>query len=136
MLQSLGGKFGDESSDAPKLLRSPVLVIHNDSRHSSQRAIRAPHFILAAIILRRYSNNMTASVAHLVQEALLLPGDERTELVEAILGRSAPTDDFIRTHLSVIAERMEDVRAGRSHSFPAVYAHNYVRTALSELITS
>lgn len=93
----------------------------------------AVHFRLAATILRRYSNNMTTSVAHLVQEALLLPGDERTELVEAILEGSAPSDDFIQTQMKVIAERMEDVRAGRSHLIPAEEAHKAVRKALADL---
>ena len=76
---------------------------------------------------------MTSSVAHLVEEALLLPGDERTELVEAILERSAPSEEFIRQQMAVVSGRMEDVRAGRSQLIPAEQAHREVRKALGGL---
>jgi hypothetical protein len=68
-----------------------------------------------------------------MEEVLLLPGEERTELVEAILERSTPTDGFIRQQMSVVSDRMEDVRADRSRLIPAEDAHREMRKALSEL---
>ncbi len=76
---------------------------------------------------------MTTSVAHLVEEALLLPGYERTELVEAILERSAPSEEFIQQQMAVVSSRMEDVRAGRSRLISAEEAHHEVRKSLGKL---
>lgn len=57
---------------------------------------------------------------------MLLPSDSRTELVEAILEQSAPSDDFISGQMKVITERMEKVRAGASPLIPADEAHDLV----------
>ena len=89
-------------------------------------------FHLAALNLRLYSASMPSSVAHLVEEALLLHGDERTELVEAILERSAPSEEFIRQQIAVVSGRMNDVHEGRSRLIPAEEAHRDVRKALDE----
>jgi putative addiction module component (TIGR02574 family) len=74
---------------------------------------------------------MTATVAHLVEQALLLPSDSRTELVEAILESAAPSSEFIDEHMSNVLRRMEDVRERRSQLIPAEEAHQRVREALA-----
>ena len=76
---------------------------------------------------------MTARVEHLIEEALLLPTDSRTELVEAILESSAPASEFIAHHMDLVLRRMDDVREGRSQLVPAEEAHRRVRQALAEV---
>jgi len=69
---------------------------------------------------------MSAAVAHLLSEAMLLPSDCRTELVEAILEQSAPGEQFLAEQMKMIAGRMEKVRAGASTLIPADEAHDLV----------
>ena len=73
---------------------------------------------------------MSATVAHLLNEALLLPPDSRTELVESILEQSSPSEEFISRQMQVVSRRMENVRNGSSKLIPADEAHNLVQTAL------
>ncbi|MEN3943672.1 addiction module protein [Prosthecobacter sp. SYSU 5D2] len=74
---------------------------------------------------------MNAAVAHLFEEVLLLPSDSRTELVEAILERSAPSDELLKQQLEVVARRMENVRTGVSELTPATEAHASVLASLN-----
>lgn len=73
---------------------------------------------------------MTTAVAELVEKALLLPSEERAELLEAIWEGESPSDDFINAQLSIVAERMENVKNGRSSLTSAADAH---RMALESL---
>jgi hypothetical protein len=73
---------------------------------------------------------MSAAVAHLLSEAMLLPSDCRTELVEAILEQSAPGEQFLAEQMKMIAGRMEKVRAGASTLIPADEAHDLVLGSL------
>ena len=61
---------------------------------------------------------------------MLLPSDCRTELVEAILEQSAPGEQFLAEQMTVIAGRMENVRAGASPLIPADEAHELVLGSL------
>ena len=74
---------------------------------------------------------MTAAVAHLVEEALRLPSESRTELVEAILEKAAPSQEFLDEQMRQVRRRMEEVREGRSPLVPADEAHRKVREALA-----
>ncbi len=74
---------------------------------------------------------MTATVERLVQEALLLSSESRTELVEAILESTAPSSGFIQQQMAVVHERMESVRDGRSELIRDEEAHRHVRAFLS-----
>ena len=73
---------------------------------------------------------MSAAVAHLVEEALLLPSESRTELIEAILERSRPSEEFLTEQLDVITGRMENVRNGSSRLVAAAEAHQMVLNSL------
>jgi hypothetical protein len=73
---------------------------------------------------------MSAVVTHLVEEALLLPSEVRTELVEAILEGAVPSEEFLAGQLEVIAGGMENVRDGSSRLVPAVNAHRMVLASL------
>jgi hypothetical protein len=73
---------------------------------------------------------MSASVADLLTAAMSLPDESRTELVEAILERSAPSDAFITDQMATISQRMERVRQGLSTPVPAAEAHHAVLAAL------
>ncbi|MBK8094073.1 MAG: addiction module protein [Verrucomicrobiaceae bacterium] len=73
---------------------------------------------------------MSAAVAHLLNEALLLPTESRIELVEAVLERSEPSPEFISQQMEVVARRMENVRTGASRLIPAEEAHQRVLDSL------
>ncbi|TDU81607.1 hypothetical protein EI77_00917 [Prosthecobacter fusiformis] len=73
---------------------------------------------------------MNAAVCHLFEEVLLLPSEARTELVEAILERSTPSEDFLKQQLEVVAGRMENVRTGASKLIPAPESHASVLASL------
>jgi len=73
---------------------------------------------------------MSAAIAHLLSEAMLLPSDRHTELVEAISEQSAPGERFLAEQMTVIAGRMEKVRAGASTLIPAGEAHELVLGSL------
>ncbi|HRQ88511.1 MAG TPA: addiction module protein [Bacteroidia bacterium] len=75
---------------------------------------------------------MTATVERLVQEALLLPSESRTELVEAILEGTLPSPEWIEPQMAVVLERIENVREGRSALIPEEEAHRRVRESLRE----
>ena len=69
---------------------------------------------------------MSAAVAHLLEEALLLPTESQTELVEAILERTEPSQDFLAAQLAIVKRRMQNVGEGRSALIEAELAHNRV----------
>lgn len=73
---------------------------------------------------------MSAAVAQLLEEALRLPTESQTELVEAILERFEPSRDFLDEQLAKITRRMENVRTGRSTLVSATEAHERVLSAL------
>lgn len=61
---------------------------------------------------------------------MLLPAEDRTDLVEAILEQSQPTGEFIAAQVEMIGHRMERVRTGQSHLIPAEEAHAAVLARL------
>jgi len=73
---------------------------------------------------------MTAMVQRLVKDALALPAESRTELVEAILESTVPSKRFVDVQISIVKQRMENVRNGVSEIIDADEAHRQVRTAL------
>ena len=73
---------------------------------------------------------MSAAVAHLLEEALLLPAESQTELVEAILERTEPSQDFLDAQLAIVTRRMQNVREGRSGVIAADEAHDRVLASL------
>ncbi|MBK8036994.1 MAG: addiction module protein [Verrucomicrobiaceae bacterium] len=73
---------------------------------------------------------MSTTVAHLLNEAMLLPHEARIDLVEAVLERSPPTDDFLTAQMKVVQTRMEKVKAGQSTLIPADEAHDSVLASL------
>lgn len=73
---------------------------------------------------------MSVAVDHLLQEVMLLPLESQTELVEAILERSEPSEDFLRYQVGIVARRMQSVRDGTSSLIPAEEAHARVLEAL------
>lgn len=73
---------------------------------------------------------MSTAVAELLAAAMRLPSDSRTELVEAILEQSAPTENFIAEQMTLVGQRMERVRQGSSQLIPAAEAHEAVLAAL------
>jgi hypothetical protein len=75
---------------------------------------------------------MTATVAQLVEKALLLPTDARNELVEALLERSEPTEAHIMEQLCVVEERMARVENGESFLIGEDEAHRAVLESLSQ----
>jgi hypothetical protein len=74
---------------------------------------------------------MSVSVEKLVAEALQLPCDSRTELVEAILEASSGSPDFISRQMGVVTARIENLRKGESATVPATEAHLLVRQSLA-----
>ena len=75
---------------------------------------------------------MNATVAELVEKALLLPTEARAELLEAIWEKQPPADDFITSQITVVAGRMDNVRNGTSPLIPAADAHRMVLESLRE----
>ena len=74
---------------------------------------------------------MAPSVKQLVEQALLLPAESRTELVEAILEGCEPSGDFIAENMDTVLARMKNVSEGRSGLISADEAHRKVREALA-----
>ena len=74
---------------------------------------------------------MAPSVKQLVDQALLLPAESRTELVEAILEGSEPSSDFIAEKMETVLARMKNVSEGKSALISADEAHRKVREALN-----
>lgn len=75
-------------------------------------------------------DRMSTAVAELLAAAMRLPSDSRTDLVEAILEQSAPTEDFIAEQMTLVGQRMERVRQGSSRLIRAAEAHEAVLAAL------
>jgi hypothetical protein len=73
---------------------------------------------------------MTAAVAQLVEKALLLPSEARSELVEAILERSACSGEIIEEHMLLVEERMKNVASGKTKLVPEEEAHQSVLDSL------
>jgi hypothetical protein len=73
---------------------------------------------------------MSAAVTHLLEEALLLPSESQTELVEALLERAEPSREFLDHQLGIVARRMQNVRDGTSTVIAAEDAHDRVLGSL------
>jgi hypothetical protein len=73
---------------------------------------------------------MSIAVEEILEEALRLSDDSRTELVEAILERSSLSQDFLGEQLSLVRQRMLNVRNGVSELIPAEEAHDKVLLSL------
>jgi hypothetical protein len=73
---------------------------------------------------------MSVAVAHLLEEALLLPSESQTELIEALLEHAEPSPDFLDHQLGIVARRMQNVRDGSSAVIPAEVAHDKVLASL------
>ncbi|MFT4175509.1 MAG: addiction module protein [Luteolibacter sp.] len=73
---------------------------------------------------------MTPAVERLMKEALLLPGEVRTELVEALLEKSAPSSEWLADQIEIVTRRMENVQNGQSSLIGEGDAHRLVREAL------
>ena len=73
---------------------------------------------------------MSATVAHLLSQALRLTADSRTELVEAILEQAHPSPEFIARQMDLVESRREEVKAGTSALIPAGEAHAIVLESL------
>ena len=74
---------------------------------------------------------MSTAVAHLLNEAMLLPPEARIDLVEAVLERSPVSEDFLAAQMNVVSGRMENVRTGKSKLIPADEAHESVLASLN-----
>jgi putative addiction module component (TIGR02574 family) len=61
---------------------------------------------------------MTATVENLRNEARLLTVDEREELAYAILDEIPPAADLMAEQMKIVAQRMENVRLGKSKLIP------------------
>jgi CRISPR/Cas system-associated protein Csm6 len=61
---------------------------------------------------------MTAAVKHLVEEALRLAPEEREELAYAILDETLLANDLVEEQMKIVAQRMENVRLGKSKLIP------------------
>ena len=73
---------------------------------------------------------MSVSVAHLLEEALLLPLESQTELIEALLERAQPSREFLDHQLGIVSERMKRVQQGSSTVIDAGEAHDRVLHSL------
>ena len=76
---------------------------------------------------------MTTAVAQLVEKALLLPSESRSELVEAILEGPPPTDAYLAESMELVTERMANVRDGKSTLICATEAHQSVLDSLGKI---
>jgi Putative addiction module component len=73
---------------------------------------------------------MTNTVIQLLEEAIRLPLESQTELIEALLERAEPSQDFLDHQLGIVARRMQSVRDGSSNVVSAEDAHNRVLASL------
>ena len=76
---------------------------------------------------------MIATVAQLVEKALLLPSEARSELVEALLERSEPSDMLLMEQLRLVEERMAKVENGESLLIAQDEGHRLVLKSLSQV---
>jgi hypothetical protein len=74
---------------------------------------------------------MEAMVEDLLSAVMKLSDESRTDLVEAILERSTPSDAFISEQMELVKERMEQVRQGMSQPVSADEAHSTVLSGLN-----
>lgn len=74
---------------------------------------------------------MTASVAQLVEKALLLPSEARNELVEALLEHS--DGDLIGEQMKLVEERMARAARGETTFVEADEAHKFVLDSLQRM---
>ncbi len=61
---------------------------------------------------------MTATMENLKNEARQLTVQEREELAYAILSEIPPDDDLMEEQMKIVAQRMENVRLGKSKLIP------------------
>ncbi len=73
---------------------------------------------------------MSTDVAQLLEKALLLPSESQTELVEALLERAEPSQEFLEQQVDKIVRRMRNVREGSSTVVSAADAHDRVLGSL------
>jgi hypothetical protein len=73
---------------------------------------------------------MSVSVTHLLEEALRLPPESRTELIEALLERTEPSREFLDHQLGIVSARMKRVLQGSSTVIDAGEAHDRVLHSL------
>ena len=62
-------------------------------------------------------------MTYLLEEALLLPPESQTELIEALLERAEPSKEFLDHQLGIVTERMQRVQQGASALIDAQTAH-------------
>lgn len=74
---------------------------------------------------------MSVAVAQLLEEALLLPPESQTELVEALLKRAQPSRQFLDHQLGIVTQRMQSARQGSSALIEAEDAHAKVLVTLT-----
>jgi Putative addiction module component len=73
---------------------------------------------------------MSVSMTHLLEEALLLPLEEQTELVEALLECAQPSEEFLDHQRGIVSARMKRVQQGSSFLIDASDAHEQVQHSL------
>lgn len=73
---------------------------------------------------------MIATVAQLVEKALLLPTEARSELVEALLECSEPSQALLSEQVLEVERRMARVRGGESGLIDEETAHASVLNSL------
>jgi len=88
--------------------------------------IRRLAFHTAAV----YTQLMNARVAQLVQEALLLPSEARSELVEALLEHTPASPEAHDAQIRSIQARIANVAAGKSRLIAEEEAHQSVLDSL------
>jgi hypothetical protein len=69
---------------------------------------------------------VSTDVAQLLEKALLLPSESQTELVEALLERAEPSQEFLEQQVGKIVRRMRNVRERSSTVVSAADAHDRV----------
>ena len=69
-------------------------------------------------------------MTHLLEDALLLPQESQTELIEALLERTEPSREFLDHQLGIVSERMKRVQQGSSTLIDAGEAHDRVLHSL------
>ncbi len=62
---------------------------------------------------------MTGAVKHLVEEAMRLAPEEREELVETLLSKHEPDEEWTKAWDEEIQKRLEDVKTGKAKLIPS-----------------
>lgn len=73
---------------------------------------------------------MSATVAHLYEEALHLSDDSRVELAERLIESAQPSLEILAEQIKVATERMKALEAGQSVEIPGQEAHDLVRRSI------